>query len=305
MCSTEIGATILSLIGAAFYTLSGFAAKRLSGNVSPLMIALIRTSSVALFSLFTVIACRKKFCILCYYELKIIFVSSAGYLIYSISLYYAFQMLPLGDVVTLTSTTPLFIIIFSSVINCKPCSIVNIFVIFLTTCGVVLCAQPSFIFESITPVHRYSCYGYVCAVIAAISSSVSYLSVENVKHTSCAMLNLIVCIFCIPIILAIKLYTDGLLQCLPESEDQLWLFAIGCFSIGAVYSFMVAVTYGNAFTASIGLTVDIAFSFILDIMYFKLFPNVFNVIGATLIVFAIFLKTTITVCSKQSDYVEA
>ncbi len=66
--------------------------------------------------------------------------------VYTMSLFYSFRHLPLGDARTITSTHPIFVSLFAWCVLREPCGLFDVLMLVSTTTGMVVVMHPPFLF---------------------------------------------------------------------------------------------------------------------------------------------------------------
>ncbi|CAM1331219.1 Uncharacterised protein at_DN0327 [Pycnogonum litorale] len=299
---TGIG-TLVAAISALIFTISGLFIKKMAGRVDIVIVYFLRMCITAFSSL--IIVCvkrnvfwRQKLSDYVYTQMIVI-----GVLLQLVSLYYAYGILPLGDVICIASSSPLFIITARAFIYRRIPSILEISMIVFISLGVILCAQPNFIF---TYFYRYeetkSLIYYLPAVVSAIGYSVTQLSFERISKdvevtATMSIFGLVsACIASIYLLI-----TDGFKIHL-NLNDSLYLCAACITSHIAATLSLISVRIENSLMASIGRVSDIIFSFIFDFFLFNTVPNILTITGATMIFFGLLLpaiKYAIANCLRK------
>ncbi|XP_058798046.1 solute carrier family 35 member G1-like [Phymastichus coffea] len=105
-------------------------------------------------------------------------------------LYYSFRKLPLGDATTIIFSSPVLVMVLSFFFLKEPCGVLRITVIGALITGVILVAQPPFIFR----MHQlgYDIPGYICAILATFFTAINLVVMRKCSdiHYSVIVLNL-------------------------------------------------------------------------------------------------------------------
>jgi drug/metabolite transporter (DMT)-like permease len=106
--------------------------------------------------------------------------------------YVAFRMIPLGDVVTIVFSSPIYVSIFACIFLSESCGLFQLLTISLTICGTLLISKPTFLFtpdtnESETQVHLRT-EGTIIALVASLLLSLTYIIMRKLRKTSTAVI---------------------------------------------------------------------------------------------------------------------
>ncbi|CAM1306744.1 Uncharacterised protein r2_g1660 [Pycnogonum litorale] len=280
-----------------FYALGALAVKFLSISVNPICLTLVREIFVSTISLILIIINRDKFWLKTNKKDFVLHMLHVLASLVMIPLYYSFQVLPLGDAVTIYSTSYVFVSLLNCVFYRKVCNLLEIFIIFITIVGVILCVQPSFIFTSINIKQHGSIFLYFLPLLASLGVGVSCMIAANFSELKVYTICLIKSCPCIFLYFA---YIELFDACsIPKSKmDLILLIAVGLSSVGALYLSFLSCKLTDPFFTSVGLTFEIIVAFVLDAFAFNLYPNILSIVGAILIIFATILPAIITLCKK-------
>ncbi|XP_013792021.1 solute carrier family 35 member G1-like [Limulus polyphemus] len=216
-------------------------------------------------------------------------------------LYYSYTLLPVGDATSIYSTNSVFASVFSVFIFKRPCKWQNFVSSFLCIFGVAIISHPSFLFAS--EKHLSLSYkGIAAAIAASILDSLSYNFnnfLGNVNHlflTTILTINMIF-LWGLSLISDKRLPVLGFADC---SWTNLYISAIG---LGGLLN-VLAITRGfqlvEAGPGSVALSSIIVFGYILQLFTQDYSIRVVSVVGAVLIIMAIFISCPSAVHDKKS-----
>ncbi|KAJ8679875.1 hypothetical protein QAD02_015662 [Eretmocerus hayati] len=220
-------------------------------------------------------------------------------------LYISFRRLPLGDATTVIFSSPIIVMIMSFIWLKEPCGFLRIAVMGSLVLGVILIAQPPFIFEMQEDT-LYDATGYTCAVFATIFTAMNIVVMRKCLeiHYSVVVLNLSVWSLISAIIFLIILPTDN-----PAMDFRDKLF-IPCDFITLSMIMLVAVTgllgqilianslkIESAGKVSVTRSLDIILAYVIQIYFFEEVPTMTSIIGALLI-----LSSVVTIGFEKHIY---
>ncbi|CAM1306745.1 Uncharacterised protein at_DN2469 [Pycnogonum litorale] len=283
---------ILGCSAGFFYALGAFAVKLLSSSVNPICLTLVKEIFAGTISLILIIINRDKFRLKTNKKDFAIHVLHALYSFNMIALYYSFQVLPLGDVITIYSTSYVFVSLLNCVIYRKVCNLLEIFMIFVTIVGVILCVQPSFIFTSLNIKHHGNLFLYLLPLISSSGTAVTCIISAHFRELKVYTICLMKSCPCVFIYFA---YIELFDACsIPKSQmDFILLATVGLSSVAALYLSVLSSKLADPFFTSVGLTFEIIVAFVFDAFAFNLYPNILSIVAAILISFIIILPTII------------
>lgn len=300
-CSAFRGAgALLGAVSGIFYSLCATLGKLLGGNVDPIMISWCTNVSLVLSSVLLILITRGK--PWSYGPKDWAKVASLGILtvIFQVMQYKTFQMIDLSEAITLTSLSPLFIILIEFFINCQRCKVMDIFVLVISLVGVVCCAQPSFIFGSGKSLSTQQWVGYALALAVALTWALFFIAIEKLKHVDLGTLLLIhdtVSLALVSIAAAIFQEFDNFVN----EESILYLSLLCVLYVFAAFFSCISVIIDNPLFASIGRTADIAVSFLINCVVFHTYANGISIFGSILIMLAIIIPTVVLLFTNREN----
>ncbi|CAM1329779.1 Uncharacterised protein r2_g3892 [Pycnogonum litorale] len=298
---TGIGA-VIGAISATFYTVSGLFVKKMTGNVSAITICFSRMLTIAVISLIIVLTKRIQFWQHNLSDYVYMHMISLAVTVQIILLYYSFQVLPLADVITIESSSPLFIAIARFVFYKRIPTILEGTMMILTVAGVILCIQPSFIFAHLQQQHgeaTRSSINYSLPILSVLGFSTSYLCFEKIsKEVDVTTTMLIYSLVSAVISYAYLLVIEGLK--FPFDIQNVSYLGVACItSYFASQTSFLAVKVENSLMASVGRATDILISYVIDVYVFNLVPTFVTLIGAAMILFTLLLPALVYVIKQQ------
>ncbi|CAM1302518.1 Uncharacterised protein at_DN1912 [Pycnogonum litorale] len=301
---TGIGA-VVGAISAAFYTVSGLFVKKMTGNVSVAFIFFTRMLTIAVISLLMLLVKRVKFWKHDFSDYVYMHLLAFTTILQIIPLFYSFQLLPIADVITIASSSPLFIFTARFLLYKRIPTILETTMMILTVVGVILCVQPSFIFTHLQ--HQdgqatRSLLNYLLPLLSALGHSMSYLCFERINEE--VVVPTATFIFGLDSALISFLYVLVQQQFMNHLDFQnISYLLLACLtSFLASQTSFLAVKIENSLMASVGRAADILLGFIIDVCVFNLIPTVVTLLGATIILFGLLLPAlsySINVCRNN------
>lgn len=294
-----VGALLGALSGFC-YAVCGTSGKILQGSIDPIMISWACSFFVLISSGLFVLILGVKFWSYSKEDHVVILLIGLINGAFLVAQYYAFQLTNLSDAITLTATSPLFLIIINCIFRREGCRLTEAFVVVTTLVGVVCCAQPQFIFETGKLLTKRDFLGYSLALLVAFFWAVFFILMDKVKHvdiTGVVFLENVYSMICMSVLLLVFKAFD-----MPNTRNEYIYVVLVCLSnLFAVLLSYVSVIYDNPLMASIGRTSDISVSIVLNYVVFHVMPNAVNIIGGLMIMMSIVLPSLITLC-KSSNY---
>lgn len=205
--------------------------------------------------------------------------------------FYAFQHMPLADASVLIFSSPVFVAISARIFLKEPCGVTQIVTIMVTLVGVILIARPPFLFgDGVSgDFHGYSTenlLGAVSALCGTVCSANVYILIRKLKSLHYAVIMMTFAMVGIVMSHSASLAFGAL--CLPCSfKERLYLLLLGIFSFCGQVLLTKALQYEQAGPVSICRTADIVFAFIWQVAFLGEIPNVYSVIGATMVTLSV------------------
>jgi drug/metabolite transporter (DMT)-like permease len=192
--------------------------------------------------------------------------------------YYAVTHLPLADATVIMYSNPVFTGILAALFLGESLSKIEVGGVVLCVVGVVLIAQPSFVFGGDS---RLPIFDVGIAFAGAIAAAISYVIVRQLRRTEEPM----VVVFYFPLVAT----PASIPFAIPDAVLPNWyelgiLLAIGVVTHIAQVMMTKGLHLEKAGRATAVSYLQIVFAFILGMLFFDEFPNVLSVVGAVLIV---------------------
>lgn len=192
--------------------------------------------------------------------------------------YYSVTHLPLADATVIMYTNPVFTGILAAVFLGESLTKIEVGGVGLSIVGVVLIAQPSFLFAGDS---RLELATVGIALAGAIFAAISYVIVRQLRETEHPM----VVVFYFPLIAT----PASIPLAIPDAVLPNWtelglLLAIGIVTHIAQVTMTRGLHLEKAGRATAVSYLQIVFAFILGMLFFDEFPNGLSVAGAVLIV---------------------
>lgn len=220
------------------------------------------------------------------------------------ALFFAFNHIPLGDATALIFTSPVWTAILGYFLLKEGWSIHDSFAVVLSLVGVTLITRPSFIFHNdkeVVGLDALSWLSYVASIGGSVSLALSYVFVRKVKNTG--PFTIVFYYGVTGVFLAIGL---GVVQGFksPDCNTMDDIYAVLCafFSFCGQVCVISALKLEKAAIVALGRATDIAFVFILQVIFINSSVNILSVVGSILILscnVSIFFKKWFA--SKSAD----
>jgi len=205
---------------------------------------------------------------------KLILLRSTFGLIGIFAYYTALSLLSLSDAVIMNKLSPFFVLIFSALFLKEKIKGKQVYALILAVTGALFVIRPSFDLTVIPALIGLS---------SAIFAGAAYTTVRKLSETDEAIVivfyfSLITTLITIPVMLITKNFV------IPTGLEALLLVLIGLAAVTAQIFMTSAYRYAPAGELAIYTYSNIIFSIIFSIVIWSDFPDLYSLIGATLIV---------------------
>ena len=286
----------LSFLSSIFFSLTAVIVKYLS-DVHPGEMATFRFLGILLFSFPLVISCGENPFGPRHLRHYIILRGLAG----ATSLYLrycALHFLPIADATVIVLSMPVFVCIFARVFLKEPCGVFHVIALAVTLIGIGFTTKLNIIFKSGVEQAEAAgintqneVYGLLCGMGATLIGSMAYVIVRKVKglHHSVILFN-----FAWVAIIETSVITSMLSGFkLPNCGASPWLLMIlAVLSFYGQLLLTMALQVEEAGMVSVTRSsAEVAFAFLFQIIIFREFPDVWSIIGASLVTAAVILTS--------------
>lgn len=299
MKATSIS-SLLSAASGVFYACCGVFVKLLKGKCDAFTIFTARSVVILTFSIAILLAKRTKFWSHGWKDVLVITATTVVSLTASILQYKSYQLISLANAFTITSSTPIFIAMLSLICHRKICSLLETGLVMLCIIGVVMCAQPEFIFKHMDNNSRPDTLGVIMVVIAAFGRAIVFMGYKKAGKVDVP--SMLFFQFSSTIVFMAVIYPLTGFHPLPGNLiDGIYVLMAGFFSFLAISTLCLSVIYGDPQLAAIGRNTDIIASIIFDAILFHSTINWMSIIGSVLVITSILLPPIISLYTKQKD----
>ena len=201
-------------------------------------------------------------------------------------LFHAFMHLPLGDATVILSSTPVFVTIFGRIFLQEPCDLPRAFVILLTTVGLVLVAQPPFLFGDASNGETLQWKGVASALACNIIGSSIYILLRVLQdiHVLTILLSTSIVGFAITVPIV---YFVGFSSAFLRWENIWKISGMSVLIFSTQLLKTKALQLEEAGPVAILSSSNVAFSFLLQYLLFGEDLSIMSLIGAGIILVAI------------------
>ena len=215
----------------------------------------------------------------------------------TIFLFFAFDHIPLSDATALAFTAPVWSAILAYFLLGEGWTIFDSVAVVLSLAGVTLITRPSFIFPKEKPDPSYDkvWYAYAAALATSVSLSISYICVRKMNQTGQS--------FTLVFIYGLVGMSIGIGVGLVDKEgfklptcgtlDNIYALLCGLCSFCAQICLGAALKRETTAVVALGRASDVAFVFVLQIIFVDYPANVLSIVGVILVFscnISIFLK---------------
>lgn len=202
-----------------------------------------------------------------------------------ICVYYAVSTMPLAEATFLQYLHPAFTAIIALFFLKEHVHFSTIACILLSLAGLMLIAQPSFLFASAIELPSIS---IIAAVLGALGSAIAYVIVRRLSKTEDSS----VIIFYFPFVaLPVALLLPGQDFIMPNAHQMLLLILLGIFTQIGQIGLTKAMQTETASKATAYSYVQVIFAIILGWLFFDELPTLWAWIGGTLIIIGALINT--------------
>lgn len=196
--------------------------------------------------------------------------------------YFAIARLPLADATVIQFSNPMIAALIAVFALHEPFRLVDVLAALVSMVGVILVAQPTFVFTSGAALDPLA---VVAGIVGALSSAIAYVIIRRLGATE----HHLVVVFYFPLVTGPAslpiLAVEGVV--LPEGIEWLLLLAIGVASQLGQIEITKGYKLETAGRASSITYLQIVLAYVWGVVVFGEYPNLLGVIGAALIVLGV------------------
>ena len=199
------------------------------------------------------------------------------------TVFVAYRLMPLADASTIQFSSPVFVAIFGYFMLKEGLSILHGIAGVITLVGVVIIAQPDFIFgPQDETIYEYRIWGTLLAVVSSVASAFSVISLRKLKSTPVAV---IVMWFAALSIIAGLIILVVLGELVWPTGWYTWglLVAVGITGVADQYFVSTALKYEKAGPVSVTRTSTVVMTFIWEAVILGQTIEMLSIIGASII----------------------
>ena len=194
--------------------------------------------------------------------------------------FYTITIMILTDAVTIRQLSPFFIILLASIFLREKIYFRKITIFILAFLGALLVVKPGF---------RIDIYPAVIALLGAILTAGSHVAVRSLRLTDHSLVILNYFGYSIGIIsFGILLWQGNFI--IPVASSLFVLLSLGLFGLVGQFTLIKAYEMAPTKLVSLYLYLQIIFSALLGVFFFKEIPDLFSILGAFLIIISGYLN---------------
>ncbi|XP_059489830.1 solute carrier family 35 member G1-like [Neocloeon triangulifer] len=202
-----------------------------------------------------------------------------------VTFFFATRELPLGDATTVMYSSPIFVVLMSSVFLKEACGFFRTFVIFLLMTGVILVLQPQIFFQE--DAENWNVLGYTAAILCAFFTGINIVLMRKCKevHFSFLVLHFSVWSLAMAIILDFTPGPWDLEGNLLDSDYIEWILATlaGVTGLFGQVFLTKALSMEGAGKVAVTRSLDIVLAFAVQVLYWEQIPGWMSILGAILV----------------------
>ena len=237
-------------------------------------------------------------------KVKFLFARAFFTAFYTMSLFYSFRYMPLGDARTITSTNPIFTSIFAWCVLREPFGLFEVSMLVSTVTGMVIVLHPPSIFgeegRGSTAYDSTYTYAAIFASVGTVLQALGVVATRAIRDVDVAVVTAWNGFFGIfpPLIVTLAMGTFAL----PSTENTLLALVIGILSFFGHSLMVLAVQVEDAGTVQLVRKADdILLAFVIQIGYFHNYPDLVGALGAVMIVMSVVISGVRKLMDKHSD----
>ena len=237
-------------------------------------------------------------------KVKYLFARAFFTAFYTMSLFYSFRYMPLGDARTITSTNPIFTSIFAWCVLKEPFGLFEVFVLVSTVTGMVIVLHPPSIFgEAVSGAASYdSTYTYaaIFASVGTVFQALGVVATGAIRDVDVAVVTAWNGFFGMfpPMIATLAMGTFAF----PSTVDTLLALLIGILSFFGHSLMVLALQVEDAGTVQLVRKADdILLAFVIQILYFQQYPDLAGAMGAVIIIMSVVISGVRKLMDKHSE----
>ena len=241
-------------------------------------------------------------------KVKFLFARAFFTALYTMSLFYSFRYMPLGDARTITSTNPVFTSIFAWFVLGEPFGLFEVLVLVSTVTGMVIVLHPPSLFEdsaaavsaAATAYDSTYTYAAIFASVGTVFQALGVVATGAVRDVDVAVVtawNGFLGMFP-PLVATLAV---GALA-LPSAADALLALLIGILGFFGHSLMVLALQVEDAGTVQLVRKADdILLAFLIQILYFRQYPDLAAAMGAVIIVVSVVVSGVRKLIDKNSE----
>ena len=196
------------------------------------------------------------------------------------SYFYTITVMILTDAVTIKQLSPIFIIFLASIFLGEKIAFKKITIFLIAFLGALLVVKPGF---------RLDIFPAVIALLGAISTAGAHVAVRSLRLTDHPLVIVNYFGYSIGLIsLGILLWQGNFI--IPDASSLFVLILLGLVGLGGQFALTKAYQMAPTKLVSFYLYLQIIFGALLGLLFFKEIPDLFTILGATLIIISGYLN---------------
>ncbi|XP_064630637.1 solute carrier family 35 member G1-like [Lineus longissimus] len=204
-------------------------------------------------------------------------------------LYFSLHNMPLGDATVIYMTSPVFVGVLAFFILKESCGIFEIISTMIMLVAVVFIAQPPFIFgaKALKPGEKHQdsttrMWASLSGLAGSIFHASVHIALRRLKNVHFATILFTYSIWGM-LQSGIFAYIAGAWTIPKDPICWAYMVGVGGFSVCALSCLTIALKTENAGSVSVLRSSDLLFAFIWEMIFLNEFPNVWTIVGATLV----------------------
>ncbi len=194
--------------------------------------------------------------------------------------FYTIKVMILTDAVTIKQLSPFFTIFLASIFLGEKIGFKKIAIFNLAFLGALLVVKPGF---------RLDIFPAVIALLGAISTAGSHVATRSLRLTDHPLVIVNYFGYSVGLIsLGILLWQGNFI--IPDASSLFVLFLLGLAGLGGQFTLVRAYQMAPAKLVSLYLYLQIIFGALLGVFFFKEIPDLFTILGASLIIISGYLN---------------
>lgn len=220
-------------------------------------------------------------------------------------IFFIYQIIPVANAKAIQYSAPIFAGLLGCILLKESCSFVETILSLVTLGGVILVAQPPFLFENVESVETVSeagVLGSLLSLLSAFLSALTFIVLRKLSTYRMPAITILTIYSIVGMIISATMTTALRQWTVPGCGlDRFALIGNGILLVMTQALEYLALKIERASTVGLVLSSDVLFSFVLEFAIFGVVPNFLTVIGALVIMASLVGLTVKKLCTREKE----